>query len=248
LRVIPVLRLDLIFDDAWGETMKRVCRASWGTAQVSMLLALFNGVLASVIVPSAIAAEQRPIRIVALGDSLTAGFMLRATESFPARLERVLKAKGYAVEVINAGVSGDTTAAALERFEWAVPDGIDAAIVELGANDALRGLDPALARRNLDAIIRRLKAKGAEILIAGMLAPRNWGRAYAQQFDAIFADLAETHGALLYPFFLDGVALRQDLNLDDGLHPNSKGVEEIIARILPSVEELIRRAAAKRNR
>ena len=228
--------------------MKRVCRASWASAQVSMLLALFNGVLVCMAMPIGAAAEQRPIRIVALGDSLTAGFMLPATESFPVQLEQALKAKAYAVEVINAGVSGDTTAAALDRFEWAVPDGIDAAIVELGANDALRGLDPALARRNLDAIIRRLKAKGAEILIAGMLAPRNWGRAYAQQFDAIFADLAEAHGALLYPFFLDGVALRQDLNLDDGLHPNGKGVAEIIERILPSVEELIRRVVAKRNR
>jgi acyl-CoA thioesterase-1 len=213
-----------------------------------MLLALFNGVLVCMAMPIGAAAEQRPIRIVALGDSLTAGFMLPATESFPVQLEQALKAKAYAVEVINAGVSGDTTAAALDRFEWAVPDGIDAAIVELGANDALRGLDPGLARRNLDAIIRRLKAKGAEILIAGMIAPRNWGEAYAQQFDAIFPELARAHGALLYPFFLEGVALRQDLNLDDGLHPNGKGVAEIIERILPSVEELIRRVVAKRNR
>ena len=228
--------------------MKRVCRASWASAQVSMLLALFNGVLVCMAMPIGAAAEQRPIRIVALGDSLTAGFMLPATESFPVQLEQALKAKAYAVEVINAGVSGDTTAAALDRFEWAVPDGIDAAIVELGANDALRGLDPGLARRNLDAIIRRLKAKGAEILIAGMIAPRNWGEAYAQQFDAIFPELARAHGALLYPFFLEGVALRQDLNLDDGLHPNGKGVAEIIERILPSVEELIRRVVAKRNR
>lgn len=227
--------------------MENICRALWSPAQVSILLALFNGILVSVGMPSTAAAKQEPVRIVALGDSLTAGFMLPAADSFPARLQQALKAKGYAVEVINAGVSGDTTAAALERLEWAVPDRIDAAIVELGANDALRGMDPALARRNLDTIIRRLKAKGAEILIAGMLAPRNWGEEYAQQFNAIFPDLARAHGALLYPFFLQGVIRRPDLNLEDGLHPNRRGVAEIVARILPSVEELIRRAGAKRN-
>ncbi|HZA01323.1 MAG TPA: arylesterase [Hyphomicrobiaceae bacterium] len=226
--------------------MSDCSRTSSTTAQLSMLLALFNGVLVYVIMPTAATAEQ-PIRIVALGDSLTAGFMLPASQAFSTQLKRALNAKGYDVEVIDAGVSGDTTAAALERFEWAVPDGVDAAIVELGANDALRGLDPALARRNLESIITRLKAKGAEILIAGMIAPRNWGQEYAQQFDAIFPDLAKTHGTLLYPFFLEGVALRQELNLDDGLHPNAKGVAEIIERILPSVEELIRRAAAKRK-
>ena len=173
--------------------------------------------------------------------------MLPAAQAFPTQLKRVLNVKGYDVEVIDAGVSGDTTAAALERLEWAVPDRIDAAIVELGANDALRGLDPRLARRNLDAIIRRLKAKGAEVLVTGMLAPRNWGEEYVRQFETIFPDLAEAHGALLYPFFLDGVALRQHLNMDDGIHPNSQGVAEIIVRILPSVEELIRRSAAKRT-
>jgi acyl-CoA thioesterase-1 len=227
--------------------MKHVFRASWTTAQLSMLLAVFNGVVVCALMSSGATADQTALRIVALGDSLTSGFMLPAAQSFPAQLERALKSQGYAVEVVNAGVSGDTTAAALERLEWAVPDRIDAAIVELGANDALRGLDPRLARRNLDAIIRRLKAKGAEVLVTGMLAPRNWGEEYAQQFDAIFPDLATAHGALLYPFFLEGVALRQELNLDDGLHPNGKGVAEIIARILPSVEELIRRAAAKRD-
>jgi acyl-CoA thioesterase-1 len=227
--------------------MRHVRRAAWSTAHVSMLLALFNGALACVLVQRGARAEQEPIRIVALGDSLTAGFMLPTAQSFPAQLERALRAKGYNVEIVNAGVSGDTTAAALERLEWAVPDRIDAAIVELGANDALRGLDPRLTRRNLDAIVGRLKAKGAEVLVTGMLAPRNWGEGYVRQFEAIFPDLAEAHGALLYPFFLDGVALRQHLNMDDGIHPNSQGVAEIIARILPSVEELIRRSTAKRE-
>jgi acyl-CoA thioesterase-1 len=245
--MFPVLRQVLVLDEARGEMMKNVGRASWAPAQVNMFLALFNAVLICLIGPSAAAAEKKPVRIVALGDSLTAGFMLPPADSFPVQLEQALKAKGYAVEIINAGVSGDTTGAALERFDWVVPERIDAAIVELGANDALRGLDPGLARRNLETLLRRLKAKGAEILIAGMVAPGNWGAAYAQQFDAIFPELAKAHGALLYPFFLEGVALRPDLNLTDGLHPNGKGVAEIVARILPTVEELIRRAAAKRD-
>ncbi len=187
-----------------------------------------------------------PIRIVAFGDSLTAGFGLAAAEAFPAQLEKALKAKGHNVEVINAGVSGDTTAAALERFDWAVPDGADAAIVELGANDALRGQPPEQARKNLDAIITRLKAKGLAVLVAGIPAPRNWGDVYVKAFDPMFADLAKAHGALLYPFFLDGVAMNADLSLPDGLHPNAKGVAMIVERVMPKVEELIAVVKAKR--
>lgn len=192
-------------------------------------------------------AQEKPVRLVAFGDSLTAGFGLPRNAAFPVQLERTLKAKGYAVEVINSGVSGDTTAAALERFDWAVPDGVDAAIVELGANDALRGLSPAQARKNLDEIVKRLRARGAEVLIAGMAAPRNWGDAYVADFDPIFADLARTHDALLYPFFLDGVLMRTDLNLGDGIHPTEKGVAEIVTRILPKVEELIARVKGKKG-
>ena len=192
-------------------------------------------------------AADKAIRIVAFGDSLTAGYGLQQSAAFPVQLERALKAKGYAVEVINAGVSGDTTAAALERFDWSVPDGVDAAIVELGANDALRGLSPAQARKNLDEIVKRLKAKGTEVLIAGMAAPRNWGDTYVKDFDSIFPDLAQKHAALLYPFFLDGVLMRADLNLGDGIHPTEKGVAEIVARILPKVEELIGRVKGKRG-
>jgi acyl-CoA thioesterase-1 len=147
--------------------------------------------------------------------------------------------------VINAGVSGDTTAAGLERLRWAVPERTDAVILELGANDALRGLDPVRAKANLDNIITTLKAGGAEVLLAGMLAPRNMGEDYARAFDAIYPELAGKHGVLLYPFFLDGVAVDAALNLGDGMHPNPKGVAEITKRILPAVEELMARARAR---
>jgi acyl-CoA thioesterase I len=189
--------------------------------------------------------KAAPVRIVVLGDSLVAGFQIKASDAFPAQLERALKARGHAVEVANAGVSGDTTAAGLERVAWAVPQGTDAVILELGANDALRGLDPARAKANLDKIITQVKAAGANVLLAGMVAPRNWGDDYARSFDAIYADLAGKHGTLIYPFFLDGVALDAQLNLGDGLHPNPRGVAEIVRRILPTVEDLVARVRAR---
>jgi acyl-CoA thioesterase-1 len=188
-----------------------------------------------------------PLRVVVLGDSLAAGFQLKASDAFPAQLERALKTRGHQVEVINAGVSGDTTAAGLERLRWAVPDKTDAVIVELGANDALRGLDPAKAKANLDGIITAVKAGGAEVLLAGMLAPGNMGADYARAFDAIYPALAKKHGVPLYPFFLDGVALDAQLNLSDGMHPNPKGVAEIVRRILPMVEELIARVRTRQT-
>jgi acyl-CoA thioesterase-1 len=186
-----------------------------------------------------------PVRIVAFGDSLTAGFRLAPSEAFPVRLERALVAKGVAAKVENAGVSGDTTAGGLARLDWAVPDAGGIVILELGANDALRGVDPKVTRANLDTIITKLKAKGAKVLLAGMLAPKNWGEDYARRFDAIFPELAQAHGLALYPFFLEGIALRPDLNLDDGMHPNAKGVDVIVERILPYVEKLVQDAAAK---
>jgi acyl-CoA thioesterase-1 len=150
--------------------------------------------------------------------------------------------------VINASVSGDTTASALERLRWSLPERVDAVILELGANDALRGLDVNRAKTNLDKMIATIKAGGAEVLLAGMIAPRNLGEGYTQEFDAIYRDLARKHGTLLYPFFLDGVALNAQLNLGDGLHPNGRGVAEITKRILPSVEQLIERVRARQAR
>ena len=187
----------------------------------------------------------RAVRIVAFGDSLTAGFGLKPGQGFPEQLEKLLKARGIKAAVANAGVSGDTTAAGLTRLAWSVPDGTDAVILELGANDALSGRPPADARRNLEAIVKALAARGIEVLIAGMHAPRNLGPAYVAAFDAIFPELAEKHGALLYPFFLDGVALDPKLNLADGIHPTAEGVAIITARMLPKVEELIARVRAR---
>jgi acyl-CoA thioesterase-1 len=206
---------------------------------------LCNWLIAALAFGATAAPASQPLRIVVLGDSLVAGFGIKPSEAFPAQLERALKERGHAVEVINAGVSGDTTAGGLDRVGWAVPERTGAVILELGANDALRGLDPRRAKSNLDRIITTLKAGGAEVLLAGMLAPRNLGEPYTRAFDAIYPELAAKHGLLLYPFFLDGVAMNAKLNLDDGLHPNSRGVAEITKKILPSVEQLIERARAK---
>ena len=192
------------------------------------------------------AEPSAPVRIVAFGDSLTAGFGVAPNDAFPVQLDAALKAKGRAVEIVNAGVSGDTTAGGLARFDWAIPSGTDAVILELGANDALRGVDPKLARAALEKIVAKLKARKIDVLIAGMKAPGNWGPAYAAEFDAIFPDLARGSGLLLYPFFLDGVAMQPGLNQPDGLHPTAKGVAEIVTRILPSVEALIDRVGQRR--
>lgn len=191
-------------------------------------------------------ASNGPVRIVAFGDSLTAGYMLPPEGAFPAQLAAKLKTRGYNIEMINAGVSGDTTANGLERFDWSVPDGTDAVILELGANDALRGIEPVTARKNLDAILSKLKARNIEVLLAGMSAPQNWGANYADEFNAIYKDLSQTYATLLYPFFLEGVALKPDLNLSDGLHPTVKGIGVIVERITPAAEALIARVLARR--
>lgn len=214
------------------------------SGQMGAALSLVNLCLVclALLVPiSTASAQERLIRIVAFGDSLTAGYGLPPKNAFPVRLQAALKARGHNVTVINAGVSGDTTAGGLARLDWAVPDDTDAVIVELGANDALRGLDPAIARKNLDAILKRIKAKGADILLTGMRAPRNYGPEYTGVFDRIFPALAREYDTLYYPFFLEGVVLNAGLNLDDGLHPNAKGVDVIVESILPHVEELIAR-------
>lgn len=215
--------------------------------QVVALAVLCNGVLGAVTGNLMAAPPQKPIKIVAFGDSLTAGYMLPESDAFPAKLQKALTAKGLRVDVVNAGVSGDTTAAGLDRIGWAVPSDIDGVIVELGANDALRGLDPASARANLDKILATLKAQKAEILIAGMRAPRNMPAPYVTAFDSIYPDLAQKYGALLYPFFIETIAMNASLNLADGIHPNARGVDAIVADILPKVEELIRRIETRRN-
>jgi acyl-CoA thioesterase-1 len=184
----------------------------------------------------------QPVKIVALGDSLSAGFGLPADAAFPARLRAALAGQGLAVEVANAGVSGDTAADGLARLDWSVPDDADAVILELGANDALRGIDPKLTRAALDGILQRLAARRIPVLLAGMRAPPNMGADYTKAFDAIYPDLAAAYGVLFYPFFLDGVAAQPGLNQGDGLHPTAAGVDVIVARLLPQVEELIGRA------
>jgi acyl-CoA thioesterase-1 len=196
---------------------------------------------------AALPASAQPVRIVAFGDSLLAGFGLRANESFPAQLENALKKRGVNVEIVNAGVSGDTTTGGLARLDWSVPDGVNAVILVLGANDMLRGMEPDLARKNLDEIIKRLKARKIEVLLAGMRAAPNLGADYAKKFDAIYADLAREHDILIYPFFLDGVAGQRELNLGDGIHPTPKGVSLIVERILPVVESLIERVKKRRG-
>lgn len=204
---------------------------------MTMLLVLSAGLLVSAFQP--LQAADRPLRIIAFGDSLTAGYGLPASAAFPAQLQKALETTGRKIVIENAGVSGDTTQAGLDRLDWSIGDGVDGVIVELGANDALRGLDPAQTRSALDQIIVRLKARKIPVMLAGMRAPPNMGVDFQQRFDSIFPDLAREHGLILYPFFLDGVAGRRELNQNDGIHPTADGIRLIVERILPSVERFI---------
>lgn len=193
------------------------------------------------------AAHAQPVEIVAFGDSLSAGYGVGPGESFPEQLERRLRAEGRDVRVVNAGVSGDTTQAGLARLDWSVPASAEVVIVELGANDALRGVSPEVTRRNLDAILGRLTAReGTQVILAGMIAPPNLGGSYGRDFNPIYRDLARKYDVPLYPFFLDGVAAVARLNLSDGMHPNAEGISIIVDRILPEVERAIDRAARAR--
>ncbi len=213
-------------------------------AACAVFAACASGALAqNAAVPSA----NAPLRIVALGDSLTAGYEIARRDAFPAKLEAALKAKGHAVVIENAGVSGDTTSGGLARLDWAVPPETDGVILELGANDMLRGLDPKIAREALDSVITQLKARGVEVLLCGMRAAPNLGADYGRAFDAIFPDLAKKHDVILYPFFLDGVATQARLTLPDGLHPSAAGVDQIVAGILPQAEEFVARLKVKRR-
>lgn len=185
------------------------------------------------------AAVAEPYRIVGFGDSLMAGYGLDPGESFPEKLQSALKAKGHDVVIVNAGVSGDTTSAGLARLDWSVPDGTQLVILELGANDMLRGVSPDIAKQNLDAMMARLQQRNMPVLIAGMRAAPNLGPDYQSSFDAIYPELAKAYGATLYPFFLDGVAAQPHLQLPDGMHPNAAGVDVMVERVLPMVEKLI---------
>jgi acyl-CoA thioesterase I len=203
---------------------------------------IFNAALILLLLATPAAAKDRP-RIVALGDSLSAGYGLAPEEAFPAQLEARLKTLGIDAEIVNAGVSGDTTAGGLARLDWALADRPEYVLVELGANDALRGLDPAAAKANLEKIIAGIEAKGAKPILLGMLALGNWGRDYEAQFNAIYPALAAEHRVPLYPFFLDGVAQDPALNQADGLHPNAEGVARIVDRIAPFVARCLKEGA-----
>ncbi len=190
-------------------------------------------------------ASARPLRLLTLGDSLSAGYMLPDRDAFPVVLEAALRSAGYDIEVVNAGVSGDTATSARDRLDWALDAETDFAIVEVGANDMLRGLDPGITKAAISAILAKLKARGVHALLAGMVAAPGMGREYEAKFNAIFPDLAREFDTPLYPFFLDGVAGQSALQLADGMHPNPDGVRVIVSRILPSVETLIAGARSK---
>ncbi|WP_274627189.1 arylesterase [Arvimicrobium flavum] len=196
-------------------------------------------VIAIALIGLAARAEADPYRIVGFGDSLMAGYQLGPGEGFPDRLQAALRAKGHDVEVAGAGVSGDTTSGGLSRLDWSVPDGTDLVILELGANDMLRGITPELTETNLESMLSRLKERNIPVLLAGMMAAPNLGPDYASAFNGIYPRLAEKFGVPLYPFFLDGVAAQRDLLLADGMHPSAAGVDVMVQRILPVVEKVI---------
>lgn len=204
-----------------------------------ILTAVLAGIWLMMADPSPTRAQTSPIKMAVLGDSLTAGYGLPASAAFPVRLQKALKDRGIEVDIVNAGVSGDTTSGGRDRVDWSIPDGTEAVIVELGANDALRGIDPKVTRASLDAIIKKLKDRKIAVMLAGMYAPRNYGPEYAAAFDAIYPDLAKAWNVPLYPFFLDGVASEAKLNQPDGIHPTAEGIDVIVKRILPSVEAFL---------
>ena len=202
-----------------------------------LIFAFFAASLAFFTATAPVRAE--PFKIVGFGDSLMAGYGLNPGESFPEKLEKALRNKGHDVVITNAGVSGDTTSGGLSRLDWSIPDGTQLVILELGANDMLRGIDPALVEQNLDKMLARLKERKIEVVLAGMVAAPNLGHAYGEQFGTIYPKLAEKYGVTLYPFFLDGVAADPKLLLEDGMHPTAEGIDRMVAKALPTVETAI---------
>ncbi|PWJ74842.1 acyl-CoA thioesterase-1 [Pseudaminobacter salicylatoxidans] len=201
-----------------------------------LIIALFAAFLS---LPALQPAVAEPFRIVGFGDSLMAGYGLDAGQSFPEKLEAALRKDGHDVVIANAGVSGDTTSGGLSRLDWSVPDGTQLVILELGANDMLRGISPELSEKNLDTMIARLKERGIPVLLAGMRAAPNLGADYGRKFDAIYPRLAQKYDVALYPFFLDGVAADQSVLLEDGMHPNAAGIDRMVERMMPVVEQAI---------
>ena len=195
----------------------------------------------------AAAPPDKPVKMVVLGDSLSAGLGLSATAAFPVRLQKALSDKGIKVDMINAGVSGDTSSGGRDRLDWSIPEGTEAVILELGANDALRGIDPAVTRAALTDILTRLKARRIAVLMCGMLAPPNYGSEYAARFNAIYPELSKSFGVPLYPFFLEGVAADAKLNQADGLHPTAEGIDIIVKNILPTVEAFLGTISGQRS-
>jgi acyl-CoA thioesterase I len=210
---------------------------------LGLIVAMAGTEFAETSVPGA----TKPIKMAVLGDSLSAGLGLSASAAFPARLKRSLEANGIVVDMINAGVSGDTASGGRDRLDWSIPVGTDAVIVELGANDALRGVDPAVTRAALMDILARLKARGIAVLLCGMIAPPNYGGDYSSRFNAIYPDLAKSFGVPLYPFFLEGVATQARLNQADGLHPTAEGVDVIVKNILPTVQAFLGAISGQRS-
>jgi acyl-CoA thioesterase I len=195
--------------------------------------------LPSLAVANQNAVSDRPLAVVGFGDSLMSGFQLPIQDSFTAQLEKALKDKGVNVTITNAGVAGETTTDGVSRLDWSVPEGTDLVILEFGANDALRGIDPAISEKNLSDILEKLKQRNVQVILAGMLAPPNMGNDYAEKFNAIFPRLAEKYDVPLYPFFLDGVATVKSLQLADGEHPNTEGVAKMVEGFLPLMEKTI---------
>ena len=204
-----------------------------------LVLGLVAAMAGTAFAETPVPGATKPIKMVVLGDSLSAGLGLSASAAFPARLKRSLEANGIVVDMINAGVSGDTASGGRDRLDWSIPEGTDAVIVELGANDALRGVDPSVTRAALTDILARLKARGIAVLLCGMVAPPNYGSDYSARFNAIYPDLAKSFGVPLYPFFLEGVAAQARLNQADGLHPTAEGVDVIVQNILPTVQAFL---------
>ena len=210
-----------------------------------LIMALMTAGPAFAQAPAAVPAK--PVKMVVLGDSLSAGLGLPASAAFPVRLQKALESKGIKVGMTNAGVSGDTSSGGRDRLDWSVPDGTEAVILELGANDALRGVDPDVTRAALSEILTRLQARKVAVLLCGMLAPPNYGSEYAARFNAIYPELSKSFGVPLYPFFLEGVAADARLNQADGIHPTADGVDVIVKNILPAVEALVGTISGQRS-